>query len=78
MPLRTALCAQGIRDIAESLGRDIPLRYAPADPSLLTADPDHERRERASHIRFVATLLATGIAAIGVGGYCLHHPWPFT
>ncbi|MDX3128321.1 hypothetical protein PV367_00505 [Streptomyces europaeiscabiei] len=39
----TALCTQGIRDIAKSLGRDIPLRHAPADPSLLTADPDHER-----------------------------------
>lgn len=74
----TALCAQGIRNIAGSLGRDIPLRYAPADPSLLTADPDHERRERTSHIRFVATLLITGIVAIGTGGYCLHHPWPFT
>ncbi|MFJ8025391.1 DUF3592 domain-containing protein [Streptomyces sp. NPDC096311] len=70
----TALCTQGIRDIAESLGRDVPLRYAPADPSLLTADPDHERRERASNIKFVVFLLLTGIATIGVGGYCLHHP----
>jgi uncharacterized membrane protein len=74
----TALCAQGIRNIAGSLGRDIPLRYAPADPYLLTADPDHERRERTSNNRFVTTLLVTGIAAIGVGGYCLHHPWPLT
>ncbi|MFD5254626.1 DUF3592 domain-containing protein [Streptomyces bobili] len=74
----TALCAQGIRNIAGSLGRDIPLRYAPADPTVLTADPDHERRERTWNNRFVATLLVTGVAAIGVGGYCLHHPWPFT
>ncbi|MFJ9566852.1 DUF3592 domain-containing protein [Streptomyces fuscichromogenes] len=74
----TALCTQGIRNIARSLGRDIPLRYAPADPSLLTADPDHERRERTSHIRFVVSLLVTGTAAIGVGVYCLHHPWPLT
>lgn len=74
----TALCTQGIRNIARSLGRDIPLRYAPADPSLLTADPDHERRERTSQIRFLVSLSATGIAAIGVGAYCLHHPWPLT
>ncbi|MFJ8970126.1 MULTISPECIES: DUF3592 domain-containing protein [Streptomyces] len=74
----TALCTQGIRNIARSLGRDIPLRYAPADPSLLTADPDHESRERTSQIRFLVSLSATGIAAIGVGAYCLHHPWPLT
>ncbi|MFI5740806.1 DUF3592 domain-containing protein [Streptomyces anulatus] len=74
----TALCTQGIRNIARSLGRDIPLRYAPADPSLLTADPDHERRERTSQIRFVLSLLAMGIGAIGVGAYRLHHPWPLT
>ncbi|MEU2573680.1 DUF3592 domain-containing protein [Streptomyces anulatus] len=74
----TALCTQGIRNIARSLGRDIPLRYAPADPSLLTAEPDHERRERTSQIRFVVSLLVTGITAIGVGAYCLHHPWPLT
>lgn len=74
----TALCTQGIRNIARSLGRDIPLRYAPADPSLLTADPDHERRERTSQIRFVVSLLVTGLAAIGMGAYCLHHPWPLT
>ncbi|MDG9687639.1 DUF3592 domain-containing protein [Streptomyces sp. DH18] len=74
----TALCTQGIRNIASSLGRDIPLRYAPADPSLLTAEPDHERRERTSQIRFVVSLLVTGITAIGVGAYCLHHPWPLT
>ncbi|MFJ6086921.1 DUF3592 domain-containing protein [Streptomyces sp. NPDC092369] len=74
----TALCTQGIRNIARSLGRAIPLRYAPADPSLLTADPDHERRERTSNIRFVATLLVAGTAAIGVGAYGLHHPWPLT
>lgn len=74
----TALCTQGIRNIAGSLGREVAVRYAVADPSLLTADPDHERRERAVHIRFVATLLVAGTAAIGLGGYCLHHPWPFT
>ncbi|WP_330262288.1 DUF3592 domain-containing protein [Streptomyces griseorubiginosus] len=74
----TALCTQGIPEVAKSLGRAIPLRYAPADPSLLTADPDHERRERLWNIRFIATLLIAGIVAIGVGGYCLHHPWPFT
>ena len=74
----TALCTEGIRDVAQSLGRDVPLRYAPADPSLLTADPDHERRERVSNIRFVVSLLLTGIAAIGVGVYFLHHPWPLT
>lgn len=74
----TALCTQGIRDVAKSLGRDVPVRYAPADPSLLTADPDHERRERMWNIRFFATLLVSGIVAIGLGAYCLHHPWPFT
>ncbi|MFH9370964.1 DUF3592 domain-containing protein [Streptomyces anulatus] len=74
----TALCTQGIRNIARSLGRGIPLRYAPADPSLLTAEPDHERRERTSQIRFVVSLLVTGLAAIGMGAYCLHHPWPLT
>ncbi|MFJ4788462.1 DUF3592 domain-containing protein [Streptomyces sp. NPDC088794] len=74
----TALCTQGIRNIARSLGRDIPLRYAPADPSLLTADPDHERHERASNIKFIATLLVAGTASIGMGAYCLHHPWPLT
>ncbi|MFJ5259832.1 DUF3592 domain-containing protein [Streptomyces sp. NPDC088387] len=74
----TALCTQGIRNIARSLGRDLPVRYAPADPSLLTADPDHERHERTWNIRFIATLLVAGTAAIGMGAYCLHHPWPLT
>ncbi|WP_020138502.1 DUF3592 domain-containing protein [Streptomyces sp. 351MFTsu5.1] len=74
----TALCTRGIPDVARSLGRQVAVRYAPADPSLLTADPDHEHRERVSHIRFVSTLLVAGTAAIGLGGFCLHHSWPFT
>ena len=74
----TALCARGIRNIPRSLGREVAVRYAVADPSLLTTDPDHEHRERVSHISFVVTLLVAGTAAIGLGLYCLHHPWPFT
>ncbi|MFF7051207.1 DUF3592 domain-containing protein [Streptomyces griseorubiginosus] len=74
----TALCSRGISDVARSLGREVAVRYAPDDPSLLTTDPDHEHRERASHIRFVSALLVAGTAAIGLGVLCLHHSWPFT
>ncbi|MER6491754.1 MULTISPECIES: DUF3592 domain-containing protein [Streptomyces] len=74
----TALCSRGIADIGRSLGREVAVRYAPADPSLFTTDPDHEHRERASHVRFVSTLLVAGSAAIGLGVLCLRHSCPFT
>jgi hypothetical protein len=31
------------------------------------ADPDHDRRERASGIRFIVALLLAGIAAVAAG-----------
>lgn len=74
----TALCREGIPDPRRSLGRDVTIHYAPRDPSVLTPDPDHDRRARAAGVRFVAGLLLAGAAAVAAGASVLCHLLPVT
>lgn len=69
----TALCREGIANPGLSLGRDVTIHYAPSDPSVLTPDPEHDRRERAAGVRFVVGLLLAGTAAVAVGAAALCH-----
>jgi hypothetical protein len=63
----TALCREGIPDPGRSLGRDLTIHYAPADPAVFTPDPDHDRRDRAKTVALVVASLLTGIAAVVAG-----------
>ncbi|MDX2683491.1 DUF3592 domain-containing protein [Streptomyces sp. NY05-11A] len=74
----TALCREGIPDPSLSLDRDVTIHYAPADPSVLTPDPDHDRREREGAVGFIVMLLLAGIASVAVGVLALCHLLPVT
>lgn len=74
----TALCRDGIPNPDRSLDRELTIHYAPADLSVLTPDPDHDRRERESAVRFIVSLLLAGIAAVAVGVLALCHRLPVT
>lgn len=76
--LVTALCRAGVPDPSLSLDRELTIHYAPADPSVLTPDLDHDRRERASSVRFIVTLPLAGIAAVAAGVISLYHLLPVT
>jgi hypothetical protein len=67
----TALCREGIPDPGRSLGRDLTIHYAPADPAVFTPDPAHERRDRAKTVALVVVPLLTGIAAVVAGAVTL-------
>ncbi|MFD0306156.1 DUF3592 domain-containing protein [Streptomyces sp. NPDC127119] len=74
----TALCREGIARPGLSLDRDLTIHYAPADPAVFTPDLDHDRRERASAVRFVAYLLLAGMTAIALGAALLDGLLPVT
>ncbi len=74
----TTLCRDGIPEPSRSLDRELTIHYAPTDPSVLTPDLDHDRRERAAAVRFVVRLLLAGIAAVAVGVILLLRLWPLT
>ncbi|MFH8469247.1 DUF3592 domain-containing protein [Streptomyces sp. NPDC017991] len=74
----TALCREGIARPGLSLGRDLTIHYAPADPAVLTPDLDHDRRERAAAVRFIVYLLLAGIASVTLGVALLHDLLPIT
>lgn len=74
----TALCREGIPNPSRSLGRELTIHYATADPSVHTPDLDHDRRERAAGVRFVGYLLLCGTAAVATGMIALRHAWPLT
>ncbi|MGC5562229.1 DUF3592 domain-containing protein [Streptomyces sp. FR-108] len=70
--LVTALCREGIAQPGRSLGRDLTIHYAPADPAVFTPDLDHDRRERAAAVRFTIGLLLAGIVSVALGVALLH------
>ncbi|MEV7141729.1 DUF3592 domain-containing protein [Streptomyces tauricus] len=74
----TALCREGIARPGPSLGRDLTIHYAPADPAVFTPDLDHDRRERATAVRFTVTLLLAGIASVALGVALLYDLLPVT
>lgn len=63
----TALSRDGIPQPSQSHGRELTIHYAPTDPSVFTPDLDHDRRDRASSVRFIAGLVLTGLTAVVLG-----------
>lgn len=63
----TGLCSAGIRDARRSLGRELPVHYAPADPAVFTADVTADRRSVGCGLFFLGLFALGGVALMVVG-----------
>lgn len=67
----TVLFREGVPEPSRSLGRELTVHYAPADPAVCTPDPAADRRSRRNTVVFFRLLQPAAVAATVAGAVLL-------